>query len=437
MVVGAQDLRKLYPVDPQPRPFVEASYQKDGAYWCDGLIAQTIDIEDEVRKNHNLGTDAQQLAVFPPIGYRPASGFEPKQFRLKPGLMIPMDNPGQDVAQIRVEANLESIAVKEQSVLAYSERLTSLTDQAAGRQSDRPNAPRTASGQAMLLQAGNLRMTIDTTTLREDYAVIFAKFWLLEFQFGDAETFFRVTEEDADGLFPTAKGGAMLTQQDRNGQYDFRLKLATSVWSRAAEKENIISRYQIDLQNPLIVQNPEALWQITNQVHKALGDPNFADVVPKPPTPDLPLNPRDEWARIQQGESIQVNPMDNDQLHMIRHMRDLKLAVDDNYKDKDAVAALKAHYVDHVHQLEQKKLVQAIAQLAVQQAAQLGVNPAAGLGTGMGQLPPGIMAPPGGAPIPAPAAPLPGSVRPAIRGKQFKGAAPPVPAKPPGSPLAA
>src|SRR5579875_3376529 len=34
LVVGIQDLRQLYPASPEVRPFVEASYQKDGSYWC-------------------------------------------------------------------------------------------------------------------------------------------------------------------------------------------------------------------------------------------------------------------------------------------------------------------------------------------------------------------------------------------------------------------
>jgi hypothetical protein len=434
LMIGAQDLRKLYPADPFPRPFVEASYVKDGSYWCDGMMALSIDSEDEIRSNHNKGSDALDLVVSPPIGYKPAQGFAPKQFRLRPGDMIPMDNPATDMNQMKFTADLEAVAAKEQVVLSYLERLTGETDQANGRASDRPNAPRTASGQAMLMQAGNLRMTMDTTILREDYALVFQKFWILEFQFGDAETFFRVTEEDADGLFDTGKGGSYLAKAERNGSYDFRLKLATSVWSRAADKENTLARYQLDLQNPLIVQNPAALWKVTNDAHKALGDPDFGDLVPQPPAGDLPLNPKDEWARMQQGEAIEVNPQDNDQLHMVRHMKDLNLAVEDQYADKDAIAALKAHYVDHIHQLEQKKLVQAITERIVQQAAATGANPAASLGTGMGQLPPGVMMPPGGTPI-TPPMPLAGSVAPPIKPHEFKGAPPPGAKPPPGSGL--
>lgn len=418
MVVGIQDLRELYPASPQVRPLVETSYQKDGSYWCDGLAAQVIDAEDEIRANHNLGTDAQQLSVGPMIFYRPASGFDPEKFQVTPGQMVPVDNPNADVRVVEFPCNLEAVAQKEQSVLAYVERLTGNSDLAMGRASDRPNAPRTARGTMAILEQGNLRMTLDTTVLREDWARILQHFWMLDWQFADDETFFRVTEEDANGLFPTAQGGAKLTRMERNGHYDFRLELATSKWSREADKERTLARYQLDLQNPLIAQNPLALWRVTKEAHAALGDPNFADIVPEPPHADMPHNPREEWAMMQQGEQVLVNPLDNDELHMIRHMRDLNLAIEDKYPDRQAIQALKVHYIEHVHQLEQKKLVQALAERMVERAGAMQQQGA--------QLP-GVMMPPGTGAIPPSPVPMPGSVPSPINPQPFARPQPPGP----------
>jgi hypothetical protein len=424
LVVGVQDLRQLYPASPQPRPFVETSFEKDGSYWCDGLPAQALDIEDEVRTNHNLGTDGQQYAISPVLLYRPATGMDPEVIKIKPGTAIPTDNPMSDARVLEFSINLEAIAAREQALIAYLERLFGISDMQMGRQSDRPNAPKTVGGTLAIIQQGNLRMTLDTTTLREDYAGVFQHFWLLEWMFGDDETFFRVTEEDANGLFATSRGGAILSRQDRNGRYDFHLQLATSQWDRQQDKQNSLARYQLDLQNPLVVQNPLALWRVTKLAHEALGDPNFADLVPEPPHPDMPLNPKQEWSMIQQGETVQVNPMDNDQLHMIRHMADLKLAVEDKYEDKDAIASLKAHYIEHIHQLEQKKLVQAITDQVVKQAAAMGINPGM---PGAPQIPAGVMMPPGGAQLPQAPMPIPGSEAPPINPQPFKGAPPPAP----------
>lgn len=426
-VVGVQDLRQLYPAIPNPRPFTETSFEKDGSYWCDGIPAQALDLEDEIRVNHNMGTDAQQYAINPLLFYKPSSGAKWDELRVHPGLAIPTDNPSGDFKIAEFPVNLEAIAAREQALIAYLERLFGISDLQMGRQSDRPNAPKTVGGTMAIIQQGNLRMTLDTTALREDYAAVFEHFWLLEWMFSDEETFFRVTEDDANGLFPVQKGGALMTQEDRNGRYDFHLQLATSMWDRQQQKQDTLARYQLDLQNPLIVSNPPALWKVTKDAHEALGDPNFADLVPEPPHPDMPINPKQEWAMIQQGEDVHVNPMDNDELHMIRHMKDLQTAAGStNYHDQDAIQALKLHYIAHVHQLQEKKIVQAITQMAVQQAAALGANPAAAMNAPPG-LPPGVMMPPGGGPIPQGPMPMQGSAGPVIKPHPFQGAPPPAP----------
>jgi hypothetical protein len=371
LVIGIQDLAELYPTKKLRRPFVESSMVKDGRYWSTGYAEMLIDLEDELRVNHNQATESGQLANNPVLGYRPASGFNPETFRVEPGLAIPLDNPSTDLMQIKIQPNMEAATWKEQVVLAYGEKLTGMSDLQLGRQSDRPNAPRTARQTVALLEEGNVRLSLDATVLREDMALVLAHFWDLEYMFSPEQTFFRVTEEDADGLFPVNNGASILTLEDRDGRYDFRLKFANSVWSKEANKEQALARYQLDLQNPLIAQNPQALWQTTKDAHEALGDPNFEQIVPKPPAPDLPVDPKDEYVKLLHGEPIQVNPLDNDQLHLIRHMQDLKKGETDPNKDPDAIQKLIVHYHEHIAQLQQKKMQQAVIEQAVAAAGRL------------------------------------------------------------------
>jgi hypothetical protein len=293
---------------------------------------------------------------------------------MSPGLFIPVDNPATDVRQIEIRANLDIASWKEQCVLAYGEKLTGMSDLQMGRQSDRPNAPRTARQTIALLEEGNVRISLDTKVLREDMAEVLAHFWDLEYMFSPESTFFRVTEEDAEGLFPVQDGGSILSVEDRDGRYDFRLQFANSVYSREAKKEKALARYQLDLQNPLIIQNALALWEVTKAAHEALGDPNFESLVPKPPQPDQPVDPKVEWTMLLQGEDVHVNPLDNDQLHLLRHMKDLKAAESEERgptADPDAVKKLILHYHDHIAQLQEKKLQQAVIEQAAQAAQQL------------------------------------------------------------------
>ncbi|HEY1495304.1 MAG TPA: hypothetical protein VGF49_12220, partial [Candidatus Solibacter sp.] len=374
IVIGIQSLEDLYPTMKNRRPFVEASMCKDGTYWSPGMCEMLIEMEDDLRVNHNQGTESAQFAATPMFAYRPAAGVTADTFRAEPGLFIPLDDPSRDLREIPVSAHLDAITWKEQTVLAYVEKLTGMSDLQMGRQSDRPNAPRTALQTTKLLEEGNVRISLDTKVLQEDMSAVLQHFWELEYMFTPEQTWFRVTEEDADGLFEVNNGAAVITQEDRDGRYDFKLRFANSVWSKEMKKEQALARYQIDMQNPLIVQNPRALWATTKDVHEALGDPNFADLVPEPPAPDLPIDPREEWVRMQEGEQVHVNPMDNDQLHLLRHYKDFQATRTDPNADPEATQALEQHYMQHIAQLQQKKLQAAIIEQAVATAGQMAQN---------------------------------------------------------------
>lgn len=378
LVLGVQDLQQLYPIMRQRRPFVESSLLKDGSYWCAGMGEMLLDLEDELAANYNQGTEGVQMAIQPPIGYRPATGMTPETIRIEPGLGIPLDNPQTDMKQIEVRADLSALQWKEQTTRAVGERLTGHSDLQMGRQPDRPNAPKTAAQTNALLEEGNVRISLDTKILQEDMAGVLAHFWELEYQFSPDEVFFRVTEEDADGLFAWKDGGSILSLEDRDGRYDFRLKFANSVWSRELKKQQALARYQLDLQNPLIVNNPQALWETTNDAHDALGDPNFADIVPKPPAPDVPIDPKEEWVKMLHGETVTVNPLDNDQLHLIRHYKDMQDAIKDGNADPDALVKMVAHYHQQIQQLEAKKMQQAVIEQGLRAMQQVmgGASPA-------------------------------------------------------------
>ncbi len=379
LVVGVQDLADIYPTKRNRRPFVESAMLKDGTYWSPGLCEMLIDTEDEIRVNHNQATEGAQLAMTPPLAYRPGSGVNPDTFRMKPGLMLPTDDPQRDVKQIEIRSDMNLATWKEQVLLAYGERLTGMSDMALGRQSDRPNAPRTGVQTTALLEEGNVRVSLDTKVLREDMSDVLSHFWDLEYMFANDQTFFRVTEDDAQGLFPTEGGGSVLSLEERDGRYDFRLQFANSVYSREASKEKALARYQLDLQNPLIMQNPQALWEVTREAHEALGEPNFEALVPKPGAPDASVDPKVEFTNLMHGEDVHINPMDNDELHMIRHMQDLQRAYkDQTHADPDAVKALEMHYQDHILQLHQKRIQQAIIEQAVQVAGRMLQNGAGG-----------------------------------------------------------
>jgi hypothetical protein len=377
LIIGVQDLALMYPRMKDRRPFVESSLMRDGSYWGPSFGEMLEDIETELSANHNLLTEAGEMCVGPVIFYRPASGFDPQTAEWGPKSAIPTEDPA-GVNAVQIRPDLSYASVKEQSLSGYGERVTGITDMQLGRTQDRPNAPRTARQTMALLSEGDVRAELDTGVLREDFGLILSRFWLLNTMFMPEKQFFRVTEDDAAGLFDIKNGGAYMTSEEMGGRYDFDIKFATNVWSKAQNKENELQLYGLDLQNPLVAQNPRALWEVLDRVHKAFGDEGFCDIVPRPPDPGLPLEPKEEWTRVLQGEDLAVNPADDDAAHILRHNRDIQSERITNGRDDEAINAMVDHVQQHVEQVHHKRMMQMMAQEIAQSIQQH-----TGLGQGM------------------------------------------------------
>lgn len=365
LVIGVQDLAEMYPAVKARRPFVESSLTKDGSYWGPSFGELLEAIEAELSANNHLATKAGKLSVGPVLLYKPASGFDPDTFEYEPGMSIATDDPnGVNLLQMR--ADLSYPVVKEQTMIGYAERVTGITDMNIGRAQDRPNAPKTARQTMALLEEGDVRASLDTNALREDWSQIISHFWAMESMYGSPELFFRVSEDDGRELFAVERGGAFLSEEDRMGRYDFTLKFATNAWSKETQKQNQLALYQIDLQNPLVIQNPRALWLLLDKVHRAFGDDRFADVIPEPPDAGLPVPPKEEWTRLLQGEEISINPVDNDQLHIMDHQRRLQSYAKTESYNEDAYNDMVAHILEHEAQMKQKMLMQALVDKLVE-----------------------------------------------------------------------
>lgn len=377
LVVGIQDLAEMYPRQVRRRPLVEASLTKDGSYWCAGFGELLEEIQAEMTGNHNAAAKAGQFSYGPVVIYKPASGFDPATFRYEPMTAIASDDP-QGVRVLEFRANLEYPIAKEQTMNSYAQNLTGQSEMNMGRAIDRPNAPRTARQTIALLEEGDIRAELDMDALREDWGEILSHFWELMSDYAPEEVFFRVTEEDAQGLFDVKEGGAYMTAEERNEKFDFSLKFATSKHSKEAKKQDDLALYQLDLQNPLVVQNPRALWHVLDRVHKAFGDDRFSDLVPMPPDLGLPIDPKEEYTRILQGEEVKVNPGDNDQLHLLDHSKRIeKMRADAAHRDDDALRAMVLHAQEHIAQIRHKQLMAELASRLVDSMAQ---NSATGRG---------------------------------------------------------
>lgn len=419
-IVGVQDLEDIRPGMQNKRPFVEASLVYDGSRWPSGTGEQVGHLEDEESANHNLMTEAAERASSPSTFYKPGEGWDPQVQKLEPGKAYPTTDPSS-VREVKSSFDPVAFTIKSQAIEAIGEKTTGLSSFGMGRSSDRPNQPRTATGQIAMVEQGNIRLSgLDVRFLREDIRQFLGDTWELDCLYAPEELFFRVAEDDLPG-HATAGGVAKMTRQERAGKFDFDIQFASSIWSREAKKQSAMETFTLDLQNPIINTNPKALWSVTNKFHKAMGDDNFADTVPEPPDMERPKNPKEEWTLILQGEDVNVNPEDNDELHVLDHIQRARETT-----DRPAQQAMAKHVNDHQKQKAAKMMMSAMAEkmaAAVQQqmagnngstqapgAVASPMDPTSGMGA----------APPPGAPPPTPdQPPIPGVSSPELPPEGF------------------
>src|ERR1039458_3015949 len=368
-IVGVQDLLQLYPKMRRRRPFVESTLIKDGTYRPKGFGALLEDLEDEATANSRLFVEAGELSVWPIVFFKPGGGMKPGKFRMEPGMAIPTEDPSS-VNIVNINPKLDYAIQRQQDVISTAERVTGITDQSLGRAIDTPNAPRTAAGQLALIEEGNVRAYLDATVLQTDFEQIITDFWDLDCDLvpkTEPGLFFRVTEEQANGLFDVKQGGAFMTPKEFGGTYDFCLKFATSVWARQSRKQELLGFYQLASQNALIAQNPKALWSLTNRLANEFNIKDFATLVPPPPDLDQPKLPQDEWTEMLEGEKVSVNPQDNDQQHILQHTQELEEERRDPDRDKQAIGLMVQHILDHQQQMRTKQLLAVLAHAAIGQ----------------------------------------------------------------------
>ena len=409
LIVGIQDLRDLYPRMKRRDPFVDLGLIEDGSYWGPGLGEMIERLQDKATANYALFERAGKFSVGPLIFYRPSAGSLDETFVYSPDTLIATEDP-QGVNVVSLKSDSEFSEKNMQALETFAEKVSGDNDQSLGQSIDRPNAPRTAAGQALLAQGANTRIELDFSILRDYLSVFLEQLYELDREFAGPQVFFRVTGDDAQ-QFETQPGGfGVMTPADREHGFDFQLKFATTVWSKEAKKAETLQLYGLAMQNPIVQQNPRALWLLLNKIWKAIGDGNLQEIIPCPPDPGTPKDPKDEWSMILKGDDVEVNPLDDDDAHMLDHRKRLDWEQDqiDDRRDPRSEKAMKLHIIAHERQKRHKLILAQLAQQAMQQIQ------------AMQQPQP---AQPG---APGPAAQPPATVGPAV--------APPMPLVPPDNP---
>ena len=311
-------------------------------------------IQEEINTIHNQKVDYATIQNMP-IGFiRASSTLPPISQRMRPGEMIELDNPMQDVNFPKWQGSPAWANQEEATLMQYGERLSGLTDLVSGRQPNRVGATRTAKGTQTLLTEGGLRLKTALTSFQRFWIGIFSDILALDQEYLPPQQEFRVT-----GRRPT-----VLKVKDRTeirGEYDLRLAATTESLNRQQMREDATVILQATLNPNLIssgVLGMKAVRKAMGDFYKAYGkDPDFYledQQVIRGPVEELML--------FNVGQYVSPTSGENYDFHLQSH--------DAALKDPMVRPEVKRMIQKHMQETLQLKQTQQMAQMMVQTKSQ-------------------------------------------------------------------
>lgn len=287
------------------RPFFKIDFfKRPGQTYGIGLVEMLYPLSKEMDAIHNMRIDFGLLATMPIGFYRPTSSIEPETLQLRPGDLIPLDNPTEDVYFPNL-GNRTSFGFQEEAAIqTMIERLTGINDLSLGVLTGAQGATRTATGARALLGESNANLDVYLRRLQRGWRRCL-KYILHSLQQRIPPGFeFRVTGEGGQDYFAQVRN-----QQDICGDYDFEISPNSANSNRAIQEEVSTSILQL-VQNPLLIQtgvvSQANLYEAVKQWMRAKGIKDFGKYITKPEGYQYVPSPGEEANRILRGIPVPV-----------------------------------------------------------------------------------------------------------------------------------
>lgn len=272
-----------------------------------GIPEILYSLQKEVDAMHNIRIDFGVLSTMPFGFYRAASGLDPKRLDLEPGKLIPVNDPQNDVFFPQMGNRTFFTDSEEGSLLAYIERLISISDINLGRIGGQ-GAARTATGVSTLVSENNANLDIFIKRMQRGWK----KFLRLLFQNLQRrmppEMWIRIAGEDGK-MYPFR-----IRREDIRFNYDFDIDANSINSNKGVTREIAQQRLNLCL-NPLLIQmgvvGPDNVYEACKEWLVSLEVKDFARYITKPTNQEAFLTPEQEVARIQRGIDVPLHPAMN------------------------------------------------------------------------------------------------------------------------------
>lgn len=359
------------------RPFANIEFiPREGHANAMGLLELINPISVELDMIHNIKVDIGIMAAQPIGFYRAATGMDPTVLRIKPGDMIPVDDPASHVFFPNLGDKSGFFKDEEQVLLQHVERLTAINDintATLGRQ----GAARTATGVSALVSENSANLDIFIKRMQRGWRQVLRILWQMLQQRLPDGTEFRVTGRDGREYF------RRVNKMDIQQRVDFYLD-STSANSNKMIQLQETMQVLSQTMNPLFLQlqiiTPGGVYEALKDYFQALGRKDYARFIQRPPEVTRQLTAEEELARIVNGKSVPLTP-DMDHAGFISLAQDL-LASDEAEQmyggaQLEAVQAQMAQHqaLSQALEAQSKQIAQANQQMTNQMGVAGGIQP--------------------------------------------------------------
>lgn len=346
------------------RPFANIEFiPREGHGYAMGLLELIHPLSVEMDMIHNIKVDIGIMAAQPIGFYRAATGMDPIKLKIKPGDLIPVDDPSSHVFFPNLGDRSGFFKDEEALLMQNVERLTAINDintATLGRQ----GAARTATGVQAIVSENSGNLDIFIKRMQRGWRQVLRVLWQMLQQRLPDGTEFRVTGRDGREYF--RRTNRMMIQQ----RMDFFIDASSANSNQQMQREQSM-QVLAQMLNPLLIQmgivDAAGIYEAEKDYFQSLGRKDYARFIKRPEGVVRQLTAEEELGRLMAGKAVPITP-DMDHEGFMRKAADfLKMDDLDTTYGRNVVNAVQSQMQQHKSMLESLKAQAAQASQAMQQ----------------------------------------------------------------------
>lgn len=318
-----------------------------------GVLETIKEACEEIDSLFNQLSDANTLSIMMPGFYDPGGDLDAPALYLQPNKITPLSDPQRSIYFPQINAPIDKLIAAIRLVIEFVERLTAASSYVMGKESEIVGGSGTATRTNAIMSAASERFAIPSQRLRSGMAnIIRQRLDILQLNIPQGLEQ-RILGEDGSPVFAPNE----LSMAGISGEFDAYLLPDPSLGSKETEQQVAQMLYSIFIQNPLVMQNPVAIYKLSADIFKSVGK-NEKEYLGPPPDMDMIDDPEKENTLIVQGQYDRVVPMpqENHLIHIQKHM---------NLLQSPSLAQVPPHLLGEIAQFVQQHIQQHMQMMQV------------------------------------------------------------------------